>query len=105
MVRMMPDRRGDAATPAAPPGSEGYVRRAEAAPEVVGLVLMGSRGFDALVGDDSSRRPTQMPVTRAGDELDAGVLADVSALCRQFGIPLLDESVALLESATGTPDE
>jgi hypothetical protein len=79
MVGMMPDRRGDgreigratrlsgdtpvvtregrperaagAVTSAAE--FDAYVRRAEADAEVVGLVLMGSRGFDALVGDDS----------------------------------------------------
>jgi hypothetical protein len=46
-----PERAADAATSAAE--FDAYVRRAEADPEVVGLVLMGSRGFDALVGDDS----------------------------------------------------
>jgi lincosamide nucleotidyltransferase A/C/D/E len=39
-----------------------------------------------------------------GYELDADDLADVSALCGQFGIPLPDEYVALGESVTGSPD-
>jgi hypothetical protein len=46
-----PARAADAATSAAE--FDAYVRRAEADPGVVGLVLMGSRGFDALVGEDS----------------------------------------------------
>lgn len=46
-----PARAADAATAAAE--FDAYVRRAEADPEVVGLLLMGSRGFEALVGDDS----------------------------------------------------
>jgi hypothetical protein len=46
-----PARAADAATSAAE--FDAYVRRAEADAAVLGLVLMGSRGFDALVGDDS----------------------------------------------------
>ena len=39
-----------------------------------------------------------------GYELDADDLADVSALCAQFGFSLPDEYVALRESADGHPD-
>jgi lincosamide nucleotidyltransferase A/C/D/E len=39
-----------------------------------------------------------------GYALDGDDLADVSALCAQFGIPLPDEYVALRESVTGPSD-
>jgi len=39
-----------------------------------------------------------------GYALDADDLADVTALCTQFGIPLPGEYVALRESAAGLPE-
>jgi lincosamide nucleotidyltransferase A/C/D/E len=36
---------------------EAFVRRAEADPDVVGIVLMGSRGYEAYVGEDSDHDP------------------------------------------------
>lgn len=50
-----PARALDPSTPAA--DFEAFLRRAEADPDVVGIVLMGSRGYGTYVGDDSDYDP------------------------------------------------
>jgi lincosamide nucleotidyltransferase A/C/D/E len=64
----------------------------------------------AGTGEIAGRQVACMPPDwlvrwHTGYELDADDLADVSALCGQFGLPLPDEHVAMRESTTGSPDE